>query len=123
MPRKPRDPKVSARATKIAREAWKVPENKCSVQLRARINKTLVSKMVDQKSDERGDTWADGLMVRRSLPRLIEVMNQLCQIDSPSFIVDVHGVTVMWGEWNATASTTVGAVLMVIDKILEENDK
>ena len=123
MTRKPRNSKTNAQATAIARAAWEVPEGKCSIQFRARIDKALVGEMVDQKSGERGDTWADGLMIRRSLPRLIEVVNQLYQIDSPSFIVDVHGVTVVWGEWNATASTTVGAVLIVIDKILEENDK
>lgn len=120
MPRKPRDPATNAQAAAIARAAWKIPDNRYGVQFRARIPKALAEEMAGQKSTERGDVWADGVRVRRSLPKLMKIVNQSAGLEYPSYIVSDDGVTVFWGQWSATASTTVEAVLMLLDEIFPD---
>ena len=121
MPRKPRDPRADAQAAAIARAAWEVPSDRYSVQFRARVPKELAEAIASQKSSERGDTWADGYRVRQALPTLIKAINALCAIESPSYIVDESGVTVVWGQWSATASTTVEAMLILLNEVFPDN--
>ena len=119
--RKPRDPGIDAQAAAIARAAWEVPNDRYGVQFRARIPKALAEEMAGQKTTERGDVWADGVRVRRSLPKLMKLVSQSAGLGYPSYIVSVgdDGVTVVLGQWSATASTTVEAVLMLLDEIFE----
>lgn len=118
MPRKPRDPAIDSQAAAIAREAWEVPEGRYSVQFRARIPKELAEDMAMQSPTARGDRWADGVMAERSLPLLLKAVGQLCPLESPSWIIDKDGVTVVWGDWSATADTQVGALLLLLEVVL-----
>jgi hypothetical protein len=118
MPRKPRDPAIDSQAAAIAREAWEVSEGRYSVQFRARIPKGLAEDMAMQSPTARGDRWADGVMAERSLPLLLKAVGQLCPLESPSWIVGKDGVTVIWGEWSATADTQVGALLLLLEVVL-----
>ena len=120
VPRKPRDPAIDAQAAAAARAAWEVPTDRYSVQFRARVPKQLAEEMAGQRSTERGDTWADGWRVRQSLPTLLAAIDQLCPLEKASYTVDASGVTVQWGDWTATASTTTEAALMLLAKILPD---
>lgn len=120
MPRKPRSSKANAQAAAIARAAWEIPDDRYGVQFRARIPKKLAEEMASQRTAERGDVWADGVRVRRSLPKLMKLVNESAGLEYPSYIVDDSGVTVVWGPWSATASTTVEAVLMLLDEIFPD---
>jgi hypothetical protein len=118
MPRKPRSTEIDSHAASIARAARDVPENRYSVQFRARIPKDLAEEMALQSPTARGDRWADGVKAERSLPLLLKAVEQLCPLESPSWIVDSQGVTVVWGEWSATADTQVAAVLLLLEVVL-----
>ena len=118
MPRKPRHADIDSQATAIARAAWEVPEGRYSVQFRARIPKDLAEEMALQSPIARGDRWADGVKAERSLPLLLKSVGQLCPLESPSWIVDKDGVTVVWGEWSATADTQVSALLLLLEVVL-----
>jgi hypothetical protein len=118
MPRRSRDSAIDSQAASIARAAWEVPESRYSVQFRARIPKDLAEEMAIQSPTARGDRWADGVKAERSLPLLLKAVEQLCPLESPSWIVDSHGVTVVWGEWSATADTQVAAVLLLLEAVL-----
>ena len=118
MPRKSRDPAIDSQATAIARAAWEVPENRYSVQFRARIPSDMVEDMAAQTPTARGDRWADGVLAERSLPLLLKAIDQLCPLERPSWIVDQGGVTVVWGTWSATADTQVAAVLLLLREVL-----
>lgn len=117
MPRKSRDAVTDAHAASIARAAWEVPENRYSVQFRARIPKEMATEMTTQSPTTRGDRWADGVKAERSLPVLLKAVEQLCPIDSPSWIVSSDGVTVVWGRWSATADTQFGALLLLLEQV------
>jgi hypothetical protein len=117
MPRKPRDTAIASHATEIARAAWEVPEGRYSVQFRARIPKDLAEEMAFQSPTARGDRWADGVRAERPLPLLLKAVEQLCPLESPSWIVDSQGVTVVWGEWSATADTQVQAMLLLLEVV------
>ena len=120
MPRKPRDKDVDNDAAAIARAAWEVKPGEVSVQFRARIAKEFAEEMVGQKSWERGDVWSDGVRVRRSLPKLIKAIDQLTPLQAPSYIINPDSVTVVWGQWSATGSTTVEAVLLLLEEVFPD---
>lgn len=117
MPRKPRSAEIDSQATAISRAAWEIPEGRYSVQFRARIPKELAEGMALQSPADRGDRWADGVKVGESMPLILKAIEQLCPLESPSWIMDSNGVTVIWGEWSATADTQTQAVLLLLEAI------
>jgi hypothetical protein len=50
----------------------------------------------------------------------MKLVNEAAGLEYPSYIVSDDGVTVVWGQWSATASTTVEAVLMLLDEIFPD---
>ncbi len=110
--------KALAKARAAREEA--TPEGYLSGQARMKFPAEEAGEWTAQTSKEKGAVWLDGMATRRSTLRLLKAIDLLCPLQSPSWIVDGDGVTVVWGEWSATAPTQVQAILLMLEKVLPD---
>lgn len=105
-----------------ARAARKLttPDGYLSGQARMKFPKGEAEEWTAQNSKEKGAVWMDGLIARRNTLRLLKAMDLLCPLQPPSWIVDGDGVTVVWGNWSATAPTQVQAIFLMLEKVLPD---
>lgn len=96
------------------------PDGYLSGQARMKFPADEAEEWTAQNSKEKGAVWMDGLEARRHTLRLLRALDLLCPLSSPSWIVDGDGVTVVWGDWSATAPTQVQAILLILEKVLPD---
>ena len=105
-------------AAAIARKARAIKDGELSVQSRLRIPSEMAASWTAQGSDDRGQTWADGIRVQRELGLLYYAIAKLNNSPLPSWIVDGDGVTVVMGDRSATGATQVDAAIKLLREVL-----
>ena len=114
---RPQD-KVLPRARAARRLA--TPEGYLAGQARMQFPAEEAGNWTAQNSKEKGAIWMDGLVARRNTMCLLKALDLLCPGQSPSWVVGGDGVTVVWGDWSATAPTQVQAIFLILEKVLPD---
>jgi hypothetical protein len=96
------------------------PKGYLAGQCRMAIPKEWVDEWVEQSSLEKGICWSTGQKARESIPLLLKMLSALRPSVPMNWIVGTSDVTVVWGEWSATAPTQVQAILLMLEKVLPD---
>lgn len=115
------DPKIQAKATAIARQAWAVKNGMAVVRGSLRIPEDLALVFEEQSTSDRGATWAAGHLIMNEIAVLHAVLHELSGHNA-SYIIDQQ-ITLLVGGEAFTANTHLEAILRAIAHYLPQEPK
>lgn len=120
MPRKARDPQISAQAIATARAARAVPDGFLVLESKAHLLTEEIERFKAMSPSERGAIIRDGLAIQDSVPMLYKLLERL-GLDSVSHLVEPTEITLMVGDTSYTAPTQAQALLKLLEGCLSSS--